>query len=141
MSMTTTIRNIVEEESKRLHVAFLAQVLSVGGNKAKIQPLGLIREYGGKAQKQAPITNVHIAQSARYKITTKDIEYVTDVTFGVINVAKKSETIAQVTPIKKGDIVMCVCCDRNIDAALKGENSLPPIGYHNQSDCVIVAII
>lgn len=123
MSMTTTIRNIVEEESKRLHVAFLAQVLNVSGNKAKIQPLGLIREYGGKAQKQAPITNVHIARSARYKF------------------AKTSNAEALATPISKDDIVLCVCCDRNIDAALKGENSLPPVGYHNQSDCVIVAII
>lgn len=141
MSMTTTLRNIVEEESKKLHVSFLAEILSVSGNKAKVQPLGLIRNYGSAAKKQAPLTNVHIAQSARYKRTAKEIEYISSVNFTSRTVSKKTITVEQVTPIQKGDIVQCVCCDRNIDAALKGENSLPPVGYHNKSDCVIVAII
>lgn len=130
-SFQTIVKNIVEEESKKLHVAFIAKILSVSGNKAKIQPLGLIRDYGGTAQNQAPITNVHISSSARYKITSKKI---TDGN-------NKEQTIAVPTPIGKGDIVLCVCCDRNIGAALKGENSLPPAGYHNKSDCVIVSII
>ena len=135
-SFATMVKNIVEEESKKIHVAFIAKVLSVSGNKAKIQPLGLIRDYGGSAQKQAPITNVHISSSARYKITSKSITYVYN-----SNGDKKEQSIAVPTPIGKGDIVLCVCCDRNIDAALKGENSLPPAGYHNKSDCVIVSII
>lgn len=109
MNLSKVMKDIVREELKSVHVAFLAKILLVKGNKAKIQPLGLIREYGGTAKKQAPITNVHIAKSAM--------------------------------PIEKGDVVLCVCCDRNIDAALKGENSLPPVGFHNQSDCIIVAVI
>lgn len=123
MSLATAIKNIVEEESKKIHVAFLAKILSVSGNKAKIQPLGLIKDYGGAAKKQAPLTGIHIARSARYKISSN----------------KDGEAV--LTAIAKGDTVLCVCCDRNIDSALKGENSLPPVGYHNQSDCVIVAII
>lgn len=124
MSMTTVIKNMIDGELKNLNVAFLATILSLSGNKAKIQPLGLIR--GTEVRKQAVITKVHIANSARYKFSTTKID---------------GETVAVPTPIQKGDIVLCVCCDRNIDAALKGENALPPAGYHNKSDCVIVAII
>ena len=138
---STTIKNMIAEQMKNLNVAFLATILSVSGNKAKIQPLGLTQSYGTEAREQAVITNVHIASSARYKISTKEIEYVTDVGFIGSNVTTKKESVAVATPIKKGDIVLCVCCDRNIDAALKGENSLPPVGYHSKSDCVIVAII
>ncbi len=122
MSLSTVIKDIVSEEIKSLHCAFLAKVLSTNGKKAKIQPLGMIRNYGGTAKKQAPLTNVHIARSARYKIG-------------------ESGDDIKLTPIDVGDVVLCVCCDRNIDAALKGENVLPPAGYHNQSDCVIVSII
>lgn len=110
MSLSSTIKDIIREEVKSLHCAFLAEVLSLDGRKAKIQPLGLIREYGGTAKKQAPITDVHIVQSVRNNLNV-------------------------------GEVVLCVCCDRNIDAALKGKNELPPAGYHQQSDCVIVAII
>lgn len=122
MSFNTTLNKLIDEKLKSLHVAFLAKVLSVSGNKAKIQPLGLTRQYGGTAQKQAVITGVHIAESARNKLSTE-----------------KSAVVLK--PLAIGDIVICVCCDRNIDSALKGENALPPVGYHNQSDCVIVAII
>lgn len=126
MSMSTVIKKMIDEKIKNLNVAFLATILNVSGNKAKIQPLGLTKGYGTEARKQAPITNVHVANSAKYRISTKTIE---------------GETVAVTTPIKKGDVVLCVCCDRNIDAALKGENALPPVGCHNKSDCVIVAII
>lgn len=122
MSLTTMIKDIVGEEIKSLHVAFLAKVLTINGDKAKLQPLGLIKQYGSEAKPQAPISSVHIAQSARYKISYQD---------GVISAE----------PLAVGDIVLCICCDRNIDAALKGENALPPVGYHTQSDCVIVSIV
>lgn len=125
-SYSTVVKKIVDGKMKNLNVAFLATVLSVNGGKAKIQPLGLTKGYGTEARKQAPITNVPIANSARYKISAKAID---------------GETVAALTPIEINDIVLCVCCDRNIDAALKGENSLPPVGSHNKSDCVIVAIV
>lgn len=136
MSMSTIINGLIDEKLKSMHVAFVAKILSVSGDKAKIQPLGLIRDYGGKATKQAVITGVHISDSARYKVTSKTITYVYN-----SNGDRKEQAIAVPTPIKAGDIVLCVCCDRNIDSALKGENSLPPVGFHNQSDCVIVAIM
>lgn len=140
MSMSTVIKSMIDGRINDLHVAFLATVLSVKGNKAKIQPLGLVGN-STKARKQAPITNVHIANTARYKITSKEIEYITDIGFAAFTTQTTKETVAVASPIKAGDIVVCVCCDRNIDAALKGENALPPVGSHNKADCVIVAII
>ena len=140
-SFNKVINDIVDEKLKNVYVAFLAQILSVNGDKAKIQPLGLTKEYGGTAQKQAVISGVHIASSARSKFTTEEIEYVTDVDFLGLLPQKEKKTICVATPIKKGDIVLCVCCDRNIGAALKGKNELPPAGSHNKSDCVIVSVI
>ena len=122
-NFSTIVKNIVAEESKSLHVAFIARVLTVSGKRAKIQPLGLTREYGGTAKAQAPLGKVPIAESAKYKFTSD------------------KDGKAVVSPIEKGDLVLCVCCDRNIDAALRGENSLPPAGYHSKSDCIIVAIL
>ena len=126
MSMLAVIKQIIDDRMKNMNVAFLATILSVSGNKAKIQPLGLTKGYSTEARKQSPITNVHIANSARYKFSTKEID---------------GQTVAAPSPIQRGDVVLCVCCDRNIDAALKGENALPPVGFHNKADCVIVAII
>lgn len=120
------INDSFDEKAKGLHCAFIAQILSVSGNKARIQPLGLTKQYGGTAQKQAVIAGVHISQSARYKFVTTIID---------------NKSVAVPVPITAGDIVLCVCCDRNIDAALKGENKLPPVGFHKKSDCVIVSII
>ena len=140
-SFNKVLDEIIEEKLKSVYVAFLAQILSVNGDKAKIQPLGLTREYGGTAQKQSVISGVHIACSARSRFTTEEIEYVTDVDFLGLLPKKEKKTICVATPIKKGDIVLCVCCDRNIGAALKGKNELPPVGSHNKSDCVIVSVI
>lgn len=143
MSLSTVIKGIVGEELKSTHVAFIAEVLTLDNEKtkAKIQPLGLIRGYGGAATKQAVLTNVHIARSARCKFTGAAFEVVTAENIWDDDADRMEETFTTPTPIAVGDLVLCICCDRNIDAALKGENSLPPVGCHNQSDCVIVAII
>lgn len=54
---------------------------------------------------------------------------------------KETKNMVTVNPLEAGDIVVCVCADRNITAALKGENSVPPVGHHSQSDAIIVGII
>lgn len=125
-SFNKIIGEILEEKMKSVNVAFLAQILSVNGDKAKIQPLGLTKVYGGTPQKQAAISGVHISRSAIYKFTTTSID---------------NKTVAVPERIAVGDIVLCVCCDRNIGAALKGKNELPPVGSHKKSDCVIVSVI
>ena len=131
MSLQKLINDVFDEKSKSLYVAFIAKILSVSGNKAKIQPLGLTKQYGGTAQEQSVIAGVHISQSALYKFSTDTISFDDG----------ETHSLGVIEPIAAGDIVLCVCCDRNIDAALKGRNELPPVGCHNKADCVIVSII
>lgn len=135
MGYNTVINNIVEEKLMGLHTAYIAKVISTDGKTAKIQPLGKVKAYGEKAKTQSPLTKVPIIHSARNKVTQKSITYLAS------SSVSKTENIAVLTPIKAGDIVLVVCCERNISDAKKGINSTPVIGHHNMSDSVIVGIL
>ena len=130
----------IEKKLKDLHTAYLAKVLTVSGNKATVQPLGLIKEYGGATKKQAIVSNIPIATK---KITSKSITFVSDATLSgeTLNATKKTENIAVVSPIVSGDIVICVCCDRDITDAKNGINGLPALGDHSLSNSVIVGVL
>lgn len=47
----------------------------------------------------------------------------------------------QVTSIKKGDVVVCICCERDITEAKRGRNVLPPTGHHSMSDSIIIGVL
>ncbi len=113
---------MIEKQMLDLHTAFLARVLSISENMAKIQPLGLTKEIGGTAKEYAPVSSVLITQQARFKLSVDD---------GIITAY----------PISSGDIVICICCDRDITEAKRGNNSLPPPGHHSMSDCIIVGVL
>jgi len=113
---------MIEKQMLDLHVAFLARVLNVNGNKAKIQPIGLMKEIGGVPKEFAPISSVPITNQARHKL---------DVVDGVVYAQEISD----------GDVVVCVCCDRDITESQKGISVLPPPGHHTISDCIIVGIL
>lgn len=117
------IENMIEGKLLSLHTAYLAKVLSVNGSKAKIQPLGMTKAYGETAKKQSPLSSVPILSSARYKATLKGGE------------------LADVKPIASGDIVLCVCCERDITEAKKGKNATPALGHHSMSDSIIVGVL
>jgi hypothetical protein len=127
MGNLRVFENIVENKLMNLHTAYLAKIVSVKGATAKIQPLGNVKAYGQKAKKQAPLSAVPIIQSARNKVTQKTIS--------------TGDNVAVLTPIKAGDIVIVVCCERNITDARKGINSTPVVGHHSMSDSVIVGIL
>lgn len=114
--------NMIEKQMLDLHVAFLARVLNVNGNKAKIQPIGLTKEMGGTSKEFAPISSVPITNQARHK-------------FNII------DEVVYAQEINSGDVVVCVCCDRDITEAQKGTSVLPPPGHHTMSDCIIVGIL
>lgn len=59
---TNFITTMINNALMQTHTAFFARVISVRGNKAKVQPLNMIKMKGGKAQKQPVITNVPILQ-------------------------------------------------------------------------------
>ena len=132
--------NMIENKLKGLHTAYLAKVLSVSGNRAKIQPLGMTKAYGANAQKQSVLTSVPILKSA-YKVKEKKITYITDVDFDTKKVTKETTTISEIVPISAGDIVLCDVCERDITDAKNGNNVIPALGHHNMSDSVIVGCL
>ena len=165
--------NLVEQKLLSLHTCYLGRVLSVKSDlsSAKIQPLGKTKEFGKDAKTQSPLSDVPIANSARYKYTKEEITYVTDATVNTqrgtfaIDVSGGAESAAYVSssgqaltsavdvnkketkdmvtvePIKAGDIVICVCCERNIADAKNGVNNVPPAGHHSMSDSIIIGIL
>lgn len=149
MLKLTALENMINNKLLNLHTAYLAKVISVNGNTAKIQPLGMTKAYGQKAQKQSPLSSVPIATQ---KIVNSTVEVVSDVSYEIekngdavsnvnINVSHKTLNIPQIAPITAGDIVICVCCERDITEAKKGNNSTPALGHHSMSDSIIVGVL
>ena len=149
MGNMSFFENLIENKLKNLHTAYLAKVISVDGNTAKIQPLGLTKAYGESAKKQSPLSNVPIAVE---KIEEKNISVVTGISpnitkeDGVVknvtfDVQKETITVAQKRHITTGDIVVCICCERDISAAKQGINATPAIGHHSMSDSLIVGCL
>ena len=125
----------IEKKLKDLHCSYIGKVTWTDGETATVQPLGLIKEYGSSTTKaQAVISNVPVA--CRYKISMETIIYAIDG-----NGTTRSKKIAVPTQIAKGDLVVCVCADRDITAARRGKNELPPAGMHSISDSIIVGIL
>ena len=126
MGNLKVFENMIENKLLSLHTAYLAKVISVGETTAKIQPLGLTKAYGEAPQKQSPLSKVTILRNARYKISETVIE---------------GKKVAEIEPIAAGDIVLCVCCERDITEAKKGNNLLPALGHHSKSDSIIVGVL
>lgn len=127
MGLDKYLSEAIQQTMRNLHTAYLGKVLSVNGNTATVQPLGLTKAYGEKAKKQAIVSNIPIATK---KTKIEEIETVT---------GKKEVLIP--SPLVRGDIVLCVVCDRDITEARKGNNALPPVGEHSLSDSVIVGVL
>lgn len=122
------ISGMIEQKLLNLHTAYFATVISVSGNSAKIQPLNMIKAAGQSGKKQAVLT-VPILKNVR-KFSTQTI-MVKDVTI----------TVPKIDTIEAGDIVYCLCSERDITETKKGKFSIPPNGHHRMSDSVIVGVI
>lgn len=136
MGWQDIINNIVDQKVLDLHCAYIAKVLSTDGKTAKIQPLDMMKQYGKAAQTQSVIEKVPIIQSARYKIKSERLTFLT-------SLAPTSETrdFAILTPLEAGDIVVCICADRDISNTKNGTVALPAHGSHSLSDSIIVGIL
>lgn len=129
------VDSAISKKIKDLHCAYIGKVVSTDGKTATVQPLGLIKEYGSTATKaQAVVKDVPVA--CRYKFTTKKITYLTSVSGST-----GSQTVAVPDEISKGDLVVCLCADRDITAARRGKNEVPPVGEHSINDSIIVGIL
>ena len=127
------INGMIEQKLLNLHTAYFATVISVSGDTAKIQPLNMIKAAGCTAKKQAVLT-VPIMRNVR-KFSTETITVTTEMD------DKITITIPKVDTISAGDIVYCLCSERDITETKKGNFATPPTGHHRMSDSVIVGVI
>lgn len=125
---------IIERKLMDLHCGYIGRVITTDGKTATVQPLGLIKDAANGTKAQAVVANVPVA--CRYKFAAKTITYATGG-----DGETKSETVAVPTEIAKGDLVVCLCADRDITEARRGNNELPPSGRHSISDSIIVGIL
>ena len=133
MGNLTFINQAIENRLKDLHCGYIGKVVSINGNTATVQPLGMIKQYGESAKAQAVVANVPIA--CHYKIEKKTITY-TDGSGETL-----TQDIAVPLPLAAGDFVACLCADRDITAARRGKNELPTEGMHSITDSIIVGIL
>lgn len=129
MGASTIINAAIEKKLMDMHCGYIGKVVWTDGETATVQPLGLMKESGGTAKKQAVVSNVPVA--CKYKFSTRTIK----------DGGGNSVTVAVPSLIAKGDLVACLCADRNITAARRGSNELPPAGRHSISDSIIVGIL
>lgn len=121
---------LINEKLLNLNTAYIGKVESTTGNTATVQPLSKIKEYGNSAKKKAAVFDVPVVSSARNKISIQTVE-----------IEGNSYELAKLTPISAGDIVLCVCCDRDISQTKKGQFSTPQVGHHSINDSVIIGIL
>lgn len=127
------VRNFIEKKLMDLHCAYIGKVTWTDGNTATVQPLGLIKEYGStETRAQAVVQDVPVA--CKYKLSAKTISYDKDG-------SSRSQTVAVPSLIAAGDLVVCLCTDRDMSEARRGNNALPPAGHHSISDSIIVGIL
>lgn len=111
---------MIEQALLEVHTGFCGKVVNINGNLAAIQPLNMIKAVGGQAQKQAVIPNCPVVDSA-VKFT--------------------SLSPAAVRRVQAGDIVYCVCADRDITETRTGAFATPVSGHHSLSGAVVIGIL
>lgn len=119
----------IERKLRDLHCGYIGRVVWTDGVTATVQPLGLMKQIGSAAQVQAVVSNVPVA--SRYKFRSKQI----------IDGNGSYVTVADLIEISAGDLVACLCADRDITEARRGNNELPPAGHHSITDSIIVGIL
>lgn len=140
------LEQIIDNKMSGIHTAYLAKVLSVSGNTAKIQPLGLYTAADGTTKAQSVLTQVPILEHVRHYTLVKQSLSV-DVSEGWGSISPSTHPTGdnvghlKIEPLRAGDIVVCLCCEQNISEAKRGVNALPPAGRFSQSDSVIIGVL
>lgn len=151
MNFGATLGNITEEKLLNLHTAFIAKVVSVQSESiCSVQPLDKIKAYGQKAKSQGVITRVPILNHVRhYELVKQSLSVKVSDTYtggGSASITPNPHPTPdnighlKVTPLKAGDIVLCVCAERDISSSIKGISTIPPVGHHEIKDAVVVGL-
>lgn len=143
------IDELTEGKLLNMHTAFVGKVLAVSGNSATVQPLNLIKQYGAEPQKQAVIENVPILRHVK-KITlyeSQDRITVQSASVGDHGVHSHSVAVTghgghvRLSQIVPGDVVFCMCAERDISQVRGGNFALPALGHHQIQDAVVVGVL
>lgn len=135
MGNISIFNDLIEDKLLNLRTAYIGKVLSFNGSTATIQPLGVVKQYGKPATKQAIVSDVPVVQSARYKLGTEER------TCRISETQTQQRTHITLTPLSAGDLVFCVCADRDITEARRGQIATPPVGHHSITDSVVVGVL
>lgn len=139
MGMSGTMNDMMEEKLLNLHTAFIAKVISVENESlCSVQPLDKIKAYGKPAQQQAIITKVPVLHHVRHFSLVKQT-----LSGNVSPATHPSENNVghlKVSPVRAGDLVLCVCAERDITSSVKGISTTPPVGHHAIKDAVVVGL-
>lgn len=152
MGMSETFSNLVEEKLLNLHTAFIGKVISVESPQlCSVQPLDKIKAYGHSAKSQAVITKVPVLNHVRHYTLVKQAlsVSVTDTYTGGGSATispnphptPDNEGHLKVEPIKAGDLVLCVCAERDITSSSQGMSSTPPVGHHQIGNAVVIGLL
>lgn len=147
MNPAGTIDNLIESKLLNLHTAFVAKIVSMQDETmCSVQPLNRIKALGKNAQDRAVIPDVPILNHVRhYTLMKQSMEIIAP--HGACNIVKVNPHPSpdnvghiKVEPLKPGDIVFCVCADRNIAETRRGSFATPPQGHHSITDAVVVGL-
>lgn len=139
MINTNYFDGAIESKLLNLHTAYLAKIISAGDGFATVQPLNMMKQYGKAAKRLAPVTGVPIASHCKGRIIEKELKYVSGVSDHAA--VYGTEKILQFEPLKAGDVVICVCGERDITEAKKGNLALPTNRHHDFSDSIIIGVL
>lgn len=116
----TIFQTMIEQALLQVHTGFIGKVISVKGNMATVQPLNMVKSVGGQPAVQAVVENCPVLDSAVKFLTTSP---------------------ASIRRVQGGDIVYCVCADRDISETRLGTIAAPAAGHHMISSAVVVGIL
>lgn len=127
MGYMTNIEEQIEEMLLGLHTAFVAKVVKTDGKTATVQPLHMIKQIGEKEENQPVLADIPILQSVKkFKVVKR--------TCGL----EEREHI-ELVDVKSGDVVFCLCGERDITDAKDGKFNLPT-EHHSIKDAVIIGV-
>lgn len=145
--MGNYFENSIEEKLLNLHTAFIGKIVSMEGETlCTVQPLDKIKAYGKPAKQQAVISKVPILNHVRHytlvkQTLTAEHSHGSGVIVPETHPVPDNEGHLRVEPLRAGDIVLCVCAERDISSSIEGMSVTPPVGHHQQKDAIVVGLI
>lgn len=134
----------MEQALLRLHTAFLGRLVEFdeGAGTASVQPITLTKPVNAVPVKQPLLKNIPVLANARYKLRYMDPPYCkAQGSEGSITGNLIQDKHITMEPMKAGDIVLCVTCERDITAARHGYSEVPTLGHHQQKDSIVVGVL